>query len=320
MYKQRSKKPAIIREVPESELPKKAKKHKVKPAKEKKPINIKELLLYAVLGLVLVVGIGLLSYPTVSNWYNQRHQSRAISGYTQQVSTLPDADKLEILEEARKYNANLSSNSRRYFPEEEDMEEYNKLLDPSGNSIMGYIDIPKIDVHLAIYHGTSDAVLQTGVGHIVGSSLPVGGSGTHALLSGHRGLPSSLLFTHLDRMAIGDTFSIHVLGDVLTYQVDDIQTVLPTELNNIKLLPGQDYVTLVTCTPYGVNSHRLLVRGTRIDTPQEDLDAEGQIEDVVGVIHIGDIDISIWVPLLGAAAILLFLLELLRRRIQKGNE
>lgn len=213
---------------------------------------------------MFLAGIGLLLYPTVSDYWNGLHQSRAIAGYDAAVEKLDTARYEELLAEARAYNEALLQNPARFTPTEEETERYRQLLDVSGTGIMAYAEIPKLDTRLPVYHGTDDAVLQIAVGHIEGSSLPIGGAGTHTVLSGHRGLPSAKLFTDLDQLETGDRFALHVLGDTLWYEVDQILTVLPQEMDALAIDAKEDYCTLVTCTPYGVNTHRLLVRGHRI--------------------------------------------------------
>jgi sortase A len=185
------------------------------------------------------------------------------------VNQLDDSSKQELIEKARQYNESLSAGVDFELSESE-YAEYESLLDISGTGIMGYIQIPAINVNLPIYHGTEESILQVAVGHIAGSSLPVGGEGTHAVLSGHRGLPSARLFTDLDKMVEGDIFTINVLDEVITYQVDQIRIVLPEETSDLAIVDGKDYCTLVTCTPYGINTHRMLVRGHRIDNLDED--------------------------------------------------
>lgn len=220
--------------------------------------------------LVMIAGIGLLLYPTISEKWNAMHQSRAISGYSNQLKTTDVGELKKIRDIAIKYNEELLSKTDRYNLSDEEMEEYMSTLDVAGSGIMGYITIPKIEVELPIYHTTDEAVLQIGVGHITGTSLPVGGESTHAVLSGHRGLPSAKLFTRLDELGVGDTFFLHVLDKVLVYQVDNINIVLPDEANVIDIVEGKDYCTLITCTPYGVNTHRMLVRGEHTETITED--------------------------------------------------
>lgn len=218
-----------------------------------------------ILILVFLVGLSLLLYPTVSDYWNSLHQSRAIAQYSEQVAELDNESYEEVWQAARDYNETLLENGHRFTPTEEEQEEYESLLNVSDNGIIGYIEIPSIDCSLPFYHGTEESVLQTAIGHIEGSSLPTGGAGTHCVLSGHRGLPSAKLFTDLDRLTKGDTFLLSVLDETLTYEVDQILIVEPDELDALAIDPEQDYCTLVTCTPYGINSHRILVRGHRIE-------------------------------------------------------
>lgn len=222
-----------------------------------------------ILILVFLVGLSLLLYPTVSDYWNSLHQSRAIAEYAEQVANLNDELYAKLLSDAQEYNEALPEKVDRYSMSDAERAEYSKLLDVSGSGVIGYIEIPLIGCSLPIYHGTSEAVLQIGVGHIEGTSLPVGGVGSHCVLSGHRGLPSARLFTDLDKLEIGDTFILRVLDETLTYEVDQILIVLPHEMEAIEIDPKEDYCTLVTCTPYGRNTHRLLVRGHRIDNQEE---------------------------------------------------
>lgn len=222
-----------------------------------------------ILILVFLVGLSLLLYPTVSDYWNSLHQSRAIAEYAEQVANLNDELYAKLLSDAQEYNEALPEKVDRYSMSDAERAEYSKLLDVSGSGVIGYIEIPLIGCSLPIYHGTSEAVLQIGVGHIEGTSLPVGGVGSHCVLSGHRGLPSARLFTDLDKLDTGDTFILRVLDEMLTYEVDQILIVLPDEMEALEIDPGEDYCTLVTCTPYGINSHRLLVRGHRIDNQEE---------------------------------------------------
>jgi sortase A len=227
--------------------------------------KIKENYLTISLVGILLIGLSLLLYPTVSDYWNSFHQSEAVAGYVQDVEDMSEQKKAEMLAAAQAYNEtlqkgvipdlNLSSSEKTV---------YNQTLDVTGTGIMGYVEIPKLNTTLPIYHGTDDTILQVALGHIPGTSLPVGGKGTHAVISGHRGLASAKLFTNLDRLVEGDTFMIQVLDETLTYEVDQILTVTPDDVSALEIDPDQDYVTLVTCTPYGVNTHRLLVRGHRI--------------------------------------------------------
>ena len=219
----------------------------------------------AILVVLLLVGLSVMLYPTVSDWWNSRVQTRAIATYNQSVEQMDTGDKERLLMEAQSYNATLSHLTAP-FTNWEDAGNYDKILDISGTGIMGYISIPKIQVELPIYHGTSAEVLNVAVGHLQGSSFPVGGENTHAVISAHRGLPSAKLFSDLDQLVEGDTFTVTILDEVLTYEVEKIFIVKPDELDKLAIIPGGDYVTLMTCTPYGVNSHRLLVRAHRVDT------------------------------------------------------
>ena len=218
--------------------------------------------------LVLVVGLSLILYPTIADWWNSFHQSRAIADYDAILSEMKEEDYTHLFEAAMAYNEQLR---QLKFPlmYYDQVPGYDDLLDITGTGIMGYIDIPSIQVELPIYHGTSEGVLQIAAGHVEGSSLPTGGENTHCVISAHRGLPSARLFTDLDKMQIGDTFTLSVVDRILTYEVDQILTVLPHEVEPLYVQEGEDYCTLVTCTPYGINTHRLLVRGTRIENAEE---------------------------------------------------
>lgn len=214
---------------------------------------------------IFLIGVSLLLYPTVSEFWNAKHQSRAIASYEEQVENLGNDRYQELWDAAEAYNKAQQYRGNMFMPTDEQKEAYESLLNVGGTGIMGYIEIPSIDVKLPIYHGTGHSVLQVAVGHLEWSSLPIGGAGTHSVLSGHRGLPSATLLTHLDRMVEGDIFHIRVLDEVLTYQVDQILIVEPDNVQPLMPEQGKDLSTLVTCTPYGINSHRLLVRGQRID-------------------------------------------------------
>ena len=221
-----------------------------------------------ILILIFLVGLSVMLYPTVSDYVNQKNQSRAVASYSEEVENLSDVDYQAYFDAANDYNRRLAETPDAFYRPEE-VSGYTDTLDVSGTGIMGYITIPKIGVELPVYHGTSDGVLQVAAGHLEGSSLPVGGAGTHAVISAHRGLPSAKLFTNLDELEVGDTFTITVLDRVLNYEVDQISIVLPTETDLLQPVEGKDYVTLMTCTPYGINTHRLLVRGRRIETPDK---------------------------------------------------
>lgn len=218
--------------------------------------------------LVLVVAFAVLLYPTVSSYVNEKNGSKVVSNYDAESVRLSNAEKEKMLEDARAYNKEMLSNIDLIDPfsqgETNIDERYESLLNMDGSGMMGYIRIPKIKVEIPIYHGTSESVLQAGVGHFWGTSLPVGGESTHTVLTGHRGLPTKTLFTNMDKLVEGDVFYIKVLDETLAYKVDQILTVLPEETEALSIVPGQDYATLVTCTPYAINTHRLLVRGHRI--------------------------------------------------------
>ena len=218
-----------------------------------------------VLALIFAAGLALLLYPTVSDVWNKMHQSRAIVQYTRQVETLDPARFADLWAQAEAYNRTLLDNPDRFQDPEAQLAACEQLLVVSDTDVIGTLEIPSIGVTLPIYHGTSEGVLQVGVGNVEGSSLPTGGAGTHCVLSGHRGLPSARLLTDLDDLIVGDTFTLTVLDRTMTYQVDQILTVLPYEMEALAIDPQQDYCTLVTCTPYGINTHRLLVRGRRVD-------------------------------------------------------
>lgn len=235
--------------------------------------------------LVLLIALSVLSYPTVSNYLYQKNQSRVISSYDEEAVNLSKQEKEQMLADARAYNEEMLGNIELVDPfsikKKEVNERYESLLNVNDSGMMGYIRIPAIQVELPIYHGTSETVLQTGVGHLEGTSLPVGGESTHSVLTGHRGLPSKLLFTDIDELTEGDVFYIKILDEIFAYEIDRILTVLPEETKELSIVPGEDYVTLVTCTPYAINTHRLLVRGHRIpyeESVQTEADAAVQAE------------------------------------------
>ncbi len=237
---------------------------------------IKEQKVNIILCLVILIGIGLLSYPTVSDWWNSFHQTRAVASYAAAVSQMKTEDYDRLFAEADDYNRKLAGTGMKWSMTDEEIQEYNNVLDISDNGIMGYIDIPRIRQTLPIYHGTDDAVLQVAIGHLAGTSLPVGGDSTHCVVSGHRGLPSARLFTDLDRLTVGDIWTMTVLNRTVTYEVDQIRIVEPEDLSELQIVQGSDYCTLLTCTPYGINTHRLLVRGHRI--PNLDGDANVTVD------------------------------------------
>lgn len=264
--------------------------------------------------LILIIGVSLLLYPTFADWWNSFHQTRAIASYSEEVANIDDDRYAELWTAAREYNLALLDRENGFWLSEERKEEYQSLLNIGGNGIMGYIEIPELKITLPIYHGTDEAVLQIAVGHLDWSSLPVGGSSTHCVLSGHRGLPSARLFTDLDKMVEGDLFLLRVLDEVLTYEVDQIRIVLPHEVDDLVIEENKDLCTLVTCTPYGVNSHRLLIRGHRI----ENLEEVRSIRVTADAIQI---EPAIVAPFLAAPVLLfLLLLLLLPKRKKSGKE
>ena len=237
-----------------------------------------------ILVLILLAGIAIAGYPAFSDYWNSMHQTRAIQSYAERVAELDNEAYTAVWEAALDYNRRLAENPNPWAMEDEDIEDYERQLNVDGTGNMGFISIPKIDVNLPLYHGTSDAVLQTSIGHIDGTSLPAGSVhpdpddfskveyASHSVLSGHRGLPSAKLFSDLDAMEVGDVFYLTILDQTLTYQVDKISVILPEDSSELSLFPGKDYCTLMTCTPYGINTHRLLVRGVRVENDKELLD------------------------------------------------
>ncbi|WP_307975012.1 class C sortase [uncultured Parolsenella sp.] len=217
--------------------------------------------------LVFLLGLAVMLYPTASDLWNRWRESQLLSNYDERVEGLSDDEREAMLAAARAYNERLDPSFTDAFSGEQPVasDEYWGLLDPDGTGVMGYVEIPKIDVRLPLYHGTSEEVLQRGLGHLAGTSLPVGGEGAHCVISGHRGLPTALLFTDLDQLAEGDRFAVHVLGETLAYEADQILVVDPDEVSALRPEGSGDYVTLLTCTPYGVNTQRLLERGHRVD-------------------------------------------------------
>ncbi len=219
--------------------------------------------------LIFLTGLSLLLYPTLSDYWNSFHQSKAISSYAEEVASIDEDKYAELWAAAEQYNQSLLSRSNTYLLKDDQKTEYEALLNLTGSGVMGYVEIPSIHCTLPIYHGTEDSVLSIAVGHLEWTSLPVGGESTHSVLSGHRGLPSAKLFTDLDKLIEGDIFILRILDEILTYQVDKISIVEPQQTEGLMIVEGKDYCTLVTCTPYGVNTHRLLVRGHRIENIEE---------------------------------------------------
>lgn len=263
--------------------------------------------------LVFLVGLSVMLYPTVSDAVNRAHQTRAVVDYEHSVASMADTDYTALFAAAESYNAALAQQpDLLYRPKE--LSDYEDILNVTPLGIMGYLSIPKINVSLPIYHGTEDTVLQVGVGHLEGSSFPIGGKSTHAVLSAHRGLPSARLFTDLDKLETGDTFEITVLNRVLTYEVDNISIVLPEEAEGLLVQQGKDLVTLMTCTPYGINSHRLLVRGRRIENGE-------RIHKVNVTSEAVKLDPVLIAPILAAPLLLVLLIWLILpgKRKKKGG-
>lgn len=238
--------------------------------KKRKRNNVSNLLII----VVIVVGLCIMLYPKVSNYINSLHQSKTITTYSEKVERIDPEEYERILKEAQEYNENLFQNSNLYQLTKEEKEKYLHCLNLDGKGMMGYIEIPSIHVKIPIYHGTEKSVLQVAVGHLEGTSLPVGGINSHCVLSGHRGLPQAKLFTDLDKLSEGDRFTIQVMDEVMTYEVDQIATIDPQDHEYLQIEKGKDYCTLVTCTPYGINTHRLLVRGHRIENEKNENDLQ----------------------------------------------
>lgn len=265
---------------------------------------IKKNLSSIILVLIFIIGLSLLLYPSFSDYWNSFHQSRAIASYAQTVTTIDDDQYEKMWAQAQEYNTTLAKKQNRWVLSEEEYEEYEGLLNIGGTGIIGYIEIPTIKVSLPIYHGVDEAVLQIAVGHIEGSSLPVGGEGTHCVISGHRGLPSAKLFTNLDEMEEGDLFMMRVLDETLTYEVDQIRIVEPEDLSALEIEEGKDLCTLVTCTPYGINSHRLLVRGHRV----ENMESANSIRVTADAMQIDPVMVA---PVIAVPILLILLIWLL---------
>lgn len=244
---------------PAEEQPKQETKGKRGKKKKKKKGTLSTVLLV----VIMLAGVGVLAYPSVSDWWNSMHATQAIAGYVEAVESLSKEEKEAIFAKAREYNESLP-NGVNFNISEEQYAEYASILDITGTGIMGYIQIQSIGVNLPVYHGVDEGILQIAVGHIPGSSFPIGGERTHAVMSGHRGLPSAKLFSDLDKLGEGDVFTVTVLDETFTYMVDQIRIVLPEETDELGIVEGKEYATLVTCTPYGINSHRILMRGHRI--------------------------------------------------------
>ncbi len=262
---------------------------------------------------IFLIGFSLLLYPTFSNYWNSLHQSRAVASYVEQVEALQEDEYAAVWQQATDYNRDLALREQRFTLSEEEDARYHATLNPIGNGIMGYVEIPSIGVNLPIYHSTEEAVLQKAIGHLDWTSLPTGGEDTHCVISGHRGLPSAKLFTDIDKLVPGDTFMLCVLNEVLTYEVESIATVDPDDVWGLQIEKGRDLCTLVTCTPYGINTHRLLIKAHRIETAQ-DAPTIRVTADAMQV------DPMIIAPILASPVLLVLLLLLLCKPTKKRNK
>ena len=286
---------------------KKAEKKSNKVTKKKKlSSNITTIILI----LIFIVGLSVMLYPTVSNFVNQRNQSKAIATYDEKVSQMKPEDYTKYFEAAEKYNEELAAHPSAFFNPDE-IKDYEKILDITGTGIMGYITIKKLGVELPIYHGTDEGILQIAAGHLKGTSFPIGGESTHSVISAHRGLPSAKLFTDLDKMEVGDTFTITILNREITYEVDDISIILPNETDSLQIEDKKEYCTLMTCTPYGINTHRLLVRGHCVGT--------GEPQHIHVTTEAFQIDPTITASVIGIVILILLLVRVLIRTRKRGN-
>jgi len=267
--------------------------------------------------LIILIGVALLVYPWIANYLNEHAAKSTISTYENEVKHTDKKEREEMLEKAREYNESLVGKVNRYYLNEEEKKRYAHILDITKTGIMAYVEIPKLNIYMPVYHGTDEGVLQIAAGHLPGSSLPVGGENTHSLISGHRGLPSAKLFTDIDKLKKGDLFFIHVFDEVLAYKVNQIKIVLPDDVETLEIEKGKDYVTLITCTPYGVNSHRLLVRGERTVYKQ----SESKIEDMIKKNNLKYIMLTAGVILaLIGMTVLVSVFLIKRRKRRKLNE
>lgn len=273
---------------------------------------MKKRLFTVLIVIILLSGLSLLLYPTVSDYLNSVSRAKDISTYAASVSRIDEAEREKIWNSAVEYNTRLAQKPTHWRLSKEEIADYDSQLDVAGMGIMAYVEIPKLGCTLPVYHGTGAEVLQIAVGHLEGSSLPVGGKSTHCVLSGHRGLPSAKLFSNLDQMAEGDTFSVRTLDKVLTYEVDEISIVLPADTAKLQIVAGEDLCTLMTCTPYGVNTHRLLVRGHRVD------EANAAVRVTADALQIDPLLVApaIAVPLI----LILFIIVILHRNLSGGRK
>lgn len=287
---------------------KKAEQKSKKVSKKKKlNSNITTIILI----LIFLVGLSVMLYPTVSNYINEKHQSKAVAAYDEKVSDMKPEDYTKYFEAAEKYNEELAAHPSAFFNPDE-IKGYEKILDITGTGIMGYITIKKLGVELPIYHGTDEGILQIAAGHLKGTSFPVGGESTHSVISAHRGLPSAKLFTDLDKMETGDTFTITILNREITYEVDNISIILPNETDSLQIEDKKDYCTLMTCTPYGINTHRLLVRGHCIGT--------GEPQHIHVTAEAFQIDPTITASVIGIVLLIMLLIRVLIRTRRRKHD
>ena len=277
---------------------------------------MKKIVPTIVMVVLFICGLSLFLYPTISNLYNEYRNKAIIGDYEQATEQVRPEEYQAAKAQAAKYN--------KHYMDPKKLEElgltYEEMLDVTGSGMMGYIEIPKISVSLVIYHTIEEDVLQRGIGHVEDSALPIGGENTHAVLAGHTGLPSAKLLTNIDHLDVGDSFYIHVLNEVLEYRIDDISVVLPHETDRLNMVPGKDHVTLVTCTPYGVNSHRLLVRGVRVNSGETSGSGAPAVQQEIIPIEMSTLLTFSLIGLLILAVGGWFLARMLRRRKKKGGE
>lgn len=263
-----------------------------------------------ILVIIFLCGIGLLAYPTVANWWNNNMASHAVANYSSAVENMNAEDYDKILDAAHAYNATLAEEGNRFFPTDAQHAEYESQLSVGDSPVMGSISVPSARISLPIYHGTSEDTLAVGAGHLEGSSLPVGGIGTHAVITGHRGLPSAKLFTDLDKVKEGDHVVLKILNETLTYEIDTIRIVLPEEVEGLAIDPEKDLLTLVTCTPYGINTHRMLLTGHRIEN-----DPDWEAVADASQLDTRLVALAVAIPIL----IVLFVVLMIRYRKPKGE-
>lgn len=279
---------------------------------------MKKVMQNFILAGMFLLGLSLLLYPTVSNWWNSNHQSRAVATYAEVVATMDDDKYKDKWQEAIDYNKRLAASMEQsLFLSESHKAEYEKMLLIENTDVMGYVEIPIIDCVLPMYHGTDEEQLQVGVGHLEWTSLPVGGENSHSVISGHRGVPSARLLSNIDKLVEGDYFVLHVLDETLAYEVDQILIVEPDDVKDLYIEEGKDLCTLVTCTPYGINSHRLLVRGHRVD---DNLVAESKIVADATQIDPTVVAIAIGVIIFIVMLIFTFIFDKIRYRKDKSEE